>query len=155
MRRKVVVDNNTLLDDVAKIIASTGQQVVLLTKGQSMLPFIVGNRDSVELSPITDKIRRGDILLAKLTLPTTSYVIPRYVIHRVIKIEGERVTLMGDGNLVGTEQCHKDCVVARVTSIIKPHKSIDPNSKREQLFASIWRILRPIRRYLLAILRRI
>ncbi len=62
MRRKVVVDNNTLLDDVAKIIASTGQQVVLLTKGQSMLPFIVGNRDSVELSPITDKIRRGAIL---------------------------------------------------------------------------------------------
>ncbi len=148
MRRKVIVENNELLDGVTAMVAS-GEQVILLTKGQSMLPFIIGGRDSVELSRIDDEICVGDILLAKITSP------PRYVIHRVIKIEGEMVTLMGDGNLASREECHMSNVAARITAIIKPHKTINPNSKTLQRRAKIWRILQPIRRYILAILRRI
>ncbi len=142
MRRKVVVENKELLDEVATMVDS-GEKVILLTKGKSMLPFIVGGRDSVELSRIDDKICVDDILLAKIQNPT------RYVIHRVIKIYGESVTLMGDGNLVDTEECHTRDVVARITAIIKPHKTINPNSQR--VYAKIWRMFQPVRRYLLAI----
>lgn len=148
MRRKVVVENNELLDDVAAMVAN-GERVVLLTKGQSMLPFIVGGRDSVELTKVDGDIRVGEIILARISNP------PRYVIHRVIKIENEKITLMGDGNLVGTEVCHTNDVAARITAIIKPHKTINPNSKQQCRRAKIWRALQPIRRYLLAILRRI
>ncbi len=148
MHRKIVVPNIELLDDVAKIIAS-GEHVTLRTKGQSMLPFIVGGRDSVELAPIIEEVREGDILLAKLSYPT-----PCYVIHRVIRVEEEGVTLMGDGNILGTEQCTKRDIVARVISIQKPKRNVDPNTKRQRVYASIWLILRPIRRYLLAIIRR-
>ncbi|MFI3293625.1 MAG: S24/S26 family peptidase [Rikenellaceae bacterium] len=148
MRRKVVVANNELLEDVASMIAS-GERVVLLTKGQSMLPFIIGGRDSVELAKVEDGIYVGDILLAKINLPT-----PRYVIHRVVKIETDNLTLMGDGNLTGQEECRKSDVVARITAIIKPHKTINPNTKKSRLYAKIWLLLTPIRRYLLAILRR-
>ncbi|MFI3262189.1 MAG: S24 family peptidase [Rikenellaceae bacterium] len=148
MRRKVIVPNNRLLDDVAAMISS-GEQVTLLTKGQSMLPFIVGSRDSVELSPITE-VKLGDIVLAKLHDPN-----PRYVIHRVICIEGERITLMGDGNIIGKEYCNQSDIIARVTSIIKPHKRINPYSKSMVVYSRLWQILRPIRRYLLAIIRRL
>ncbi len=147
MSRKVVVANNELLDDVATMVAS-GERVILLTKGQSMLPFIVGARDSVELSRIDGKICVGDILLARISKPT------RYVIHRVVKVEAEIITLMGDGNLVGTEQCLASEAAARITAIIKPHKTINPNTKQQRRRAKIWRTLRPVRRYLLAILRR-
>ncbi len=147
MRRKIVVENNVLLDDITAMVAS-GERVVLLTKGQSMLPFIVGGRDSVELSRIDDDICVGDILLAKIQNPT------RYVIHRAIKMDGEIVTLMGDGNLVGTEECHTNDVAARITDIIKPHKTINPNSKLQRIYAKIWQTLQPMRRYLFAILRR-
>ncbi len=148
MPRKVVVENSLLLDGVATMVAS-GERVVLLTKGQSMMPFIVGGRDSVELSGIAGKIQVGDILLAKIPTPTT-----RYVIHRAIKVDGDHITLMGDGNLVGTEECHTSEVAARITAIIKPHKTINPDSKKQKTYAKIWRVLQPIRRYLLAILRR-
>ncbi|MFR9649187.1 MAG: hypothetical protein SNJ33_01285 [Rikenellaceae bacterium] len=148
MSRKVVVDNSELLDDVAAMVAS-GERVVLLTKGQSMLPFIVGGRDSVELTKVDSEICIGDILLAKISNPTC------YVIHRVINIENEKITLMGDGNLVGTEECHTSDVAARITAIIKPYKSINPNSKSQRKYAKIWKILQPVRRYLLAIFRRI
>ncbi len=150
MHRKVIVQNNKLLDDVANIVAS-GKQVILLTKGQSMLPFIVGGEDSVELSKIDSEICVGDILLAKLTTPT-----PHYIIHRVIKTDGDRITLMGDGNLIGSEECHRKDIVARITSIIKRNRRrINPNSKSQQRYAQIWQKLQPIRRYLLAILRRV
>ncbi len=150
MRRKIIVSNNELLDDVAAMIAS-GEQVVLLTKGRSMLPFIVGGRDSVELTSVDGEIKLGDILLVKITSPT-----PRYIIHRVINVEKSKITLMGDGNLIGVEECKKSDVVARVTSIIKPNnKIIIPNSKIQQYYVLIWLKLLPIRRYLLAILRRI
>ncbi|MFR9651840.1 MAG: S24/S26 family peptidase [Rikenellaceae bacterium] len=148
MSRKVIVQNNLLLDSVAAMVAS-GERVVLLTKGQSMLPFIVGGRDSVELCRVDGEICVGDIALAKIGSQR-----PRYIIHRVIKIEGDVVTLMGDGNLKGREQSLKSNIVARVTAIIKPHKTINPNSKREQRCAKIWQSLLPIRGYLLAILRR-
>ncbi|MFR9503008.1 MAG: hypothetical protein SNH73_00970 [Rikenellaceae bacterium] len=147
MSRRVVVENNELLDGVAVMVAS-GERVVLLTKGQSMLPFIVGGRDSVELTRVDSEICVGDILLAKISNPT------RYVIHRVIKIESKKITLMGDGNLIGSEECHMSDVAARITSIVKPHKIINPNSKQQRVLAKFWRTLQPIRRYLLAILRR-
>ncbi len=150
MHRKVIVQNNKLLDDVANIVAS-GKQVILLTKGQSMLPFIVGGEDSVELSKIDSEICVGDILLAKLTTPT-----PHYIIHRVIKTDGDRITLMGDGNLIGSEECHREDIVARITSIIKHNRRrINPNLKSQQRYAQIWQKLQPIRRYLLATLRRV
>lgn len=145
MRRKIV-PNDILLAEVAKIIAG-GEKVVLLTKGQSMLPFIVGGRDSVELSPIDTPILPNDILLAKIENPS------RYVIHRVIGVDGGVVTLMGDGNIKGVEICYNDTAVARVTAIIKPKKTINPYSRREVFFLSLWRFFKPFRRYLLKLIR--
>ncbi len=147
MRRKIVVPNIELLQDVARLIDSN-ERVILLTKGFSMLPFIVGGRDSVELTPLEAPIEVGDILLAKIA-PSE-----RYVIHRVVEVSDDVVTLMGDGNIAGRERCRPEDVVAKVTSIITPQGAIDPNTKSQRRNAHLWRILQPIRRYLLAILRR-
>lgn len=147
MRRKIVA-NDILLAEVAKMVGE-GERVVILTKGMSMLPFIVGGRDSVELSRVDSPVVLHDILLAKIENPH------RYVIHRVVGVDGEHLTLMGDGNIVGVEHCRCEAVVARVTSIIKPHKVVDPNTRRQRILCNIWQLLRPIRGYLLAILRRV
>ncbi len=128
-------------------MVSSGESITLLSKGRSMLPFIVGERDSVTLTPIGDAIEIGDILLAKIPLTK------RYLIHRVIKIEGDRVTLMGDGNILLTEECQRQDIVARVTAIVTPNRVVDPYSKSQLRYASLWRTLRPIRRYLLFIMR--
>ncbi len=148
MRRKIV-PNDILISEVARMVAEGGQ-VTLLTKGQSMLPFIIGGRDSVELSPIReDDIATGDIILARITNPT------RYVIHRVIELTHDGVVLMGDGNIMGVERCPKGDVLARVTAIIKPKKVVDPRCESELKKARLWWRLLPIRRYILAILRRL
>jgi hypothetical protein len=80
----------------------------------------------------------------------------RYVVHRIIKLDYDRVTLMGDGNVRGTEHCLLKDVKARVTHVV------DAKDKTHYLYnmwrmlgAKVWYWLRPIRRYLLAIYRRL
>ena len=82
---------------VAEAIRRTANEesVTLPVNGHSMLPFVVGWRDCVILQkPRQPKV--GDVIVAWVEGR-------RYVLHRIIRIDSERVTLMGDGNLNVTE----------------------------------------------------
>ena len=79
-----------------------------------------------------------------------AYIGPRYVLHRVIKVEDDSVTLMGDGNLRGEEHCTQDDVVGTVIRID------NPNGRRKPLTNGwLWRKLLPIRWILLKFYRKL
>ena len=141
-----IVPNAELIPAIATFIEE-GQEVVFKPKGVSMLPFIHGGKDSVLLRK-ADELKIGDIALAEISEG-------RYVIHRVEKIEGETVILMGDGNLVGRERCRRKDVIAIAEKIIKSNREIDCQSQKHLRNAEIWKRLLPIRKYLLAIYRRL
>lgn len=140
------VPNAELIPAIGKLIEE-GQEVIFKPKGVSMLPFIRGGRDSVLLRK-ADGLKAGDIALAEISEG-------RYVLHRIETIEDEMIVLMGDGNLVGRERCRKEDVMAIAVKIIKENKEIDCQSPRHMRMAEIWKRLLPVRRYLLAIYRRI
>lgn len=140
------VPNAELIPAIGKLIEE-GQEVIFKPKGMSMLPFIRGGRDSVLLRK-ADGLKVGDIALAEISEG-------RYVLHRIETIEDEMIVLMGDGNLVGRERCRKEDVMAIAVKIIKENKEIDCQSPRHMRMAEIWKRLLPVRRYLLAIYRRI
>ncbi len=125
-----------------------GVCVTLPIKGQSMLPFIIGGSESVVLQkPIDPKV--GDIVLAWVNGC-------RYVVHRIIRIEGDSVTLMGDGNVAGTEHCTLADIKARATHAVAANgQKRDLYNRRRTVAARLWYRLRPVRRYLLAIYRRL
>ena len=143
---RVVLPNQVLLAEVTRLLAQ-GESVTLRAKGNSMLPFIVGERDSVVLGK-AEALKLGDIALAHL-------MDGRYVLHRIVSIDGQRVTLMGDGNLYGTEQCNLQQIEAVAVKIVRNGKYIDCVAPAEQRKAKLWRLLKPARRYLLAIYRQI
>lgn len=139
--------NELLIREIRRTLAE-GKQVELKAKGNSMLPFIRDGRDSVILERPT-KIRVGDILLGE-------YAPDSFVLHRLIRKENGRLVLMGDGNPCGVERCLPENVVARVVRIIRPDGGIIDCDTWEFRFRSgCWRMLLPVRRYLLAIIRRI
>ena len=140
------VPNAELIPAIGKLIEE-GQEVIFKPKGMSMLPFIRGGRDSVLLRK-ADELKVGDIALAEISEG-------RYVLHRIEKIEGETIVLMGDGNLVGRERCRREDVMAIAVKIIKGSREIDCQSPGHLRNAEIWKRLLPVRRYLLAIYRRI
>lgn len=136
---KRVLPNEVLLEE-AGLLLNEGREVTFTPLGSSMLPFIRGGKDSVTLKK-KDSAEVGDIVLVRLP--------GRYVLHRIIALEGENVTLMGDGNLVGTENCTKADIMGTVTAIHKGKRSVTPGKGR------FWRVLKPFRRYILAIYRRL
>ena len=94
--KELQIENRKFLPEVIKLL-NEGHTVTLLLRGFSMRPFLEDNRDKALLNKAKD-IQVGDAVLAE-TAPK------HYVLHRIIKIQGETVTLRGDGNL-GKEVCH-------------------------------------------------
>ena len=137
---KRTLPNDILLGEVAAVL-DEGREAVIIPTGNSMLPFIRGGEDRVVLRR-RDSIAVGDIVLARLG--------ERYILHRVIAAEGDALTLMGDGNLSGTERCSLADVLGTVVQIILPSGRVRTPGR-----ARFWRILKPLRRYLLAAWRRL
>ena len=131
---KRVVANEILLEDAAALMEE-GREVTL------RLPFIRGGKDSVRLKKMPG-VAVGDMLLVRLPGP-------RYVLHRLIGKEGDRLTLMGDGNLAGVERCTVADVLGTVTAIERGSRVVKPGN------GLWWRRLRPLRRYILGIYRRL
>ncbi|MBQ7420008.1 MAG: S24/S26 family peptidase [Prevotella sp.] len=146
--RLKTVDNNEAIAEVASLLKE-GHKVILPVKGQSMLPFIIGSRDSVELVIPKGPLFIGDAILAWVDNC-------RYVLHRIIEIRADgHLVLMGDGNIAGKEYCGLGDVVARAETVIHSDGSQTPLYSRSQLFWwKVWNTLRPIRRWILAVLRR-
>lgn len=146
MKSVMTIPNSILLAEVESMLRN-GTEVTLRTKGDSMLPFIEGGRDSVVLTR-ADSFSTGDIVLAR-TLNGN------YVLHRIIGEDAGTVILMGDGNLKGTERCLRKDICGKVSTVIRGSRRIDPESRTEKIKSRLWLQTRPVRRYLLAIYRRI
>lgn len=141
------MDRKTIENDIyfgtLKVLIDEGKSVTMTPKGNSMLPFIRGDHDSVVVAPVRRRLEAGDIILGLIG--------SRYVMHRIIEVEGDRITMRGDGNYKGTESLTADQVIGIVTEIIKEGsgKRVKPGKAR------LWRFLRPFRRYILFFYKRI
>ncbi len=136
-----VVDMDLYMSGLETLLME-GREVEMTPKGSSMLPFIKGDRDSVVLTKPSKPFEVGDIVLAKAG--------GRYIMHRVFSVEGNDLTLMGDGNIRGTESCASSDVIGLVTEIHKENGKVVKPGK-----GALWRTLIPFRRYILAIYKRV
>lgn len=140
--------DNDIIEEACRLVRE-GVNVTLPVKGLSMQPFIIGGKESVILHSPGGIVDVGDVVLAWVDGN-------RYVVHRIIRIDGDRITLMGDGNVGVTEHCLLKDIKARVTHVVSAdNKKRDLYSRWRMFGAKVWYWLRPIRRYLLAIYRRL
>lgn len=135
-KERRICDNRTAFL-LARDLLLEGECVQICVRGQSMLPFFLSG-STILLHPIGNSpLRRGDVVLAETKQGN-------FVVHRIYRIEGERITLLGDGNMIGVEQMKRDKIYGRV-HISWLHRQM----------GLLWQWLRPLRRYPLALLRRI
>lgn len=140
-------NDDRIIEEAIRLVGE-GVCVTLPVNGNSMLPFIIGGRESVILQQSIEP-RVGDVVLA---LVKGGY----YVVHRIIAIDGDTVTLMGDGNLSITEQCLVSDIKARITHVVSADgRQHEIDNLWRRWAARLWWHLRPIRRYLLAIYKRL
>ena len=138
--------DDVIIHEAVRLVRD-GVSVTFPVKGRSMIPFIFGGRDSVILQK-PENLKRGHVVLARIGSD-------RYVVHRIIKVGPDRISLMGDGNICGIEKCKPDDVLAIATHVVDEKGHRRPlGSCAQMIKARIWFWIRPLRRYILAILRR-
>jgi hypothetical protein len=137
--------NALLLPEVVRIL-NEGHTVTLPLRGYSMRPFLENGRDKALLKAI-EQPQVGDAVLAEIAEG-------HFVLHRIIRIEGDHVTLRGDGNL-GDEHCRLANVKAKAIGFYRKGRThLDRTDGRKwKVYSWIWMRLTPIRRYLLAFYR--
>ncbi|MCR5003207.1 MAG: hypothetical protein K5984_02465, partial [Bacteroidales bacterium] len=144
--KKLVIPNDILFAKVQDAL-DNGSKVVIPIKGYSMRPFLVGNKDLVELEK-TDKAEVDDMVLFRYQ--------GRYVLHRCIAIEDGKTIIQGDGVCGNKEFCPPGEIIAKVTKVLKKgNRETDPYSEKMLRKVHIWRKLAPIRPWLLLLIVRI
>ena len=127
---------NNILFGAAHEELNEGRSVLIRVQGQSMLPFFRSG-STITLRPVRDEdIRKYNVVMADAG--------HAYVVHRIVEVGKESITLLGDGNLRGTECVTRDKIYGIVDC-----------SALHLFFAKIWVKMQPLRRFPLAILRRI
>lgn len=139
--------NADFLPEVVKML-NQGHTVTLRLRGFSMRPFLENDRDKALLvKPSAVKV--GDPVLAEVSQG-------HYVLHRIDRLEGENVTLRGDGNL-GVEHCKREDIVGGIIGFYRKGRiRMDrTDGWKWRLYSFFWVRLLPVRRYLLGIYRRL
>ena len=143
----LVKDQSVIMEEISRLI-SEGKTVSITAKGYSMNPFIMHLRDQITLGPWKDEqITKGAVVLAK-------DIKDRFIVHRIIRRDGDAIILMGDGNIGITETAMAQDVIGLMYSVTKKGRTYSVKSLRWRLYSWFWKILTPVRRYPLALWRR-
>lgn len=134
---------SVLMPEIIRLIRE-GHTVTILLKGNSMRPFLCHNRDKGIFGK-PEHIKVGDPVLALIDGH-------RYVMHRIIDISGDDVTLQGDGNM-STEHCKMADVKALAFAFVrKGRKKPDTiYGLKWRLYSFFWTRLTPFRHQLLMV----
>ncbi len=147
-KRVISIPNEILLQETAQLIAE-GHTVTHTVRGNSMNPFLVDRRDQVILAAFTDEqLQPGAFVLARDTHG-------RIILHRIIARNGNCITLMGDGNIAGTEQTTPGQVMGLVIQVIRKGKPYRCNGRTWRIYSRLWVKMCPTRRIVLGVWRRI
>lgn len=110
--------------------------------GNSMYPFIRANIDDVMLVPVKhEELKIGDIVLFP-----GKYKGGDYCLHRIYKMDGDKVQTFGDGNCRPDRWISKTSIIGKAVLIKRGEKNIDCESKkwkkRFKRWTSLWRLRR-------------
>lgn len=142
------IPNDVLIPEIKRFI-DEGRTAIFRVRGNSMRLFLKDGRDKVVLAPCQEA-KVHDVVLAEITPG-------HYVLHRIIKKEGHRIILKGDGNVYGTEECTIHDIVGIATGFIRKGRSTIDSVEgcKWRIYSTLWLILSPVRRYILGICRRL
>lgn len=143
------VSNEIFIPKVVETIRK-GKNVQIPLKGFSMNPWLVGGRDTALLGSVDKKLKVGDIVLAELR-PSL------YALHRIYRINGDKIQLYGDGNYRPDPVIDRSKVLASAVGFYRKgaNKLQTPEYLPFRIYSSLWRMPLIMRRVILAIYRRL
>lgn len=113
--------------------------VTIPLEGSSMQPLIRRSLDPVTIVPLQRPLKKGDVVLFT-TRPG------RYVVHRVWKLENDRLQTLGDNCRNPDGWMPYDCVIGQAVSFRRNGRKYPLDSSGARLWGWLWMVLFPIRK---------
>lgn len=130
------------LEDLLPLIqerVAAGHCVRGLTfRGVSMMPILRQGKDTVELSPLPEKLKKYD-------LPVYLRPNGKLVMHRVVAVKEDHYICLGD-NTEDFEKIDPSQMVALVSAINRGGRRIETSNPMYRLYCCLWRPTRPLRK---------
>ena len=146
--RQVALSVKIHLADYYPLIRETldqGGTFSLTITGQSMYPFILGNRDRVTLSPITGKLKKND-------LPFYRRANGQFVLHRIVKVEKDGTyTCCGDHQWWLEKGLKHDQMIGVATEYVRKGKRLTNKNIIYRIYRTVWTWLLRYRKYFFAL----
>lgn len=114
------------------------ESVPLVISGNSMSPFLVHMRDTVYLSRVEGKLKRGDMILYRRSNGA-------YILHRICRVHHDCYDLVGDAQTGIERGIRQQQVLAVVRAVRRKGKLLRSGSFWWEFFEKIWLWLRPVR----------
>lgn len=137
MKNNNFVEMEFLLD----ILKESGT-IKLPVQGKSMEPFLKEGRDSVVLNLPDGELKKGDIVVYKRK--------NTYVMHRVVDVQQNTLSIMGDNEINPDNGVNKNTVVAVVKEIHRNGKIITEKDLLWKFYSDIY-IKKNVRKFFLNI----
>lgn len=120
---------------------AAGQKVRYLPfAGVSMLPMLRQKKDTVEIAPLPEKLKKYD-------LPVYRYPSGKYVMHRVVAVREDHYVCLGD-NTYEYEKITRDMMIGIVSAFKRGEKRISVDAFGYKLYCRVWCASFPLRRLL-------
>lgn len=125
-----------------------GYDVEFTVTGNSMWPFLAHGRDRVTLRRMGEiSPKKGDIVLLQ-----TGH---GYLLHRITRLENGMLQTTGDRNCYRDDLVSVEKILGRVVFFTTKGKQISCSNPLYRLCSWLWRVLFPIRPFLLRLLFKI
>ena len=116
----------------------TAPPVTIPLEGSSMQPLIRRSSDPVTIVPLQRPLKIGDVVLFT-TGPG------RYVVHRVWKLEEERVQTLGDNCINPDPWLPYACILGQAVLFSRNGRRYRLDTPAARLWGRFWMLLYPIR----------
>ena len=141
MEQKLIIVSPDLIMEPLIALLEDAEVVPLVISGGSMTPFLVHRRDTVYLSKADRPLKRGDMVLYQRDNG-------RYVLHRVLRADGDAFTMIGDAQTQPEPGIRRDQIRAVVTAVRRKDKLLKKGNFWWDFFEKVWIRLVPIRPFI-------
>lgn len=137
--REYMTQLDTLMPLFRERLAA-GQKVRFSPRGMSMLPMLRPGIDTVVLSPVPETLQKYD-------LPLYQRQDGKYVLHRIVAVEGDTYTCMGDNQFYPEGGLTREQMIALVTAFTRGKREYAVTDIRYRLYCCFWHVSRPVRHF--------
>ena len=135
------VDTAELIEAYRELLPQV-ESLPLTVSGHSMSPFLVEDRDVVQLCKIDKPLKVGQMVLYNRDNG-------QYILHRICKIDNESYSMIGDAHDVVEHGIRREQIIATVKSVERKSKKLAPGDLLWDFFEKFWIRVIPFRKSLM------